>query len=71
MVQIEAPSTPECQEGVPSQGGQHREEHSVVQHVQVEHYQGQFKWSEWDYMVQIEASSTTECCNGVQSQGGP
>ena len=27
MVQIEAPSTPECQEGVPSQGGQHREEH--------------------------------------------
>ena len=38
MVQIEAPSTPECQEGVPSQGGQHREEHSVVHHVQVEHY---------------------------------
>ena len=38
MVQREAPSTPECQEGVPSQGGQHREEHSVVQHVQVEHY---------------------------------
>ena len=42
MVQIEAPSTPECQEGVPSQGGQHREEHSVVQSVEVEHYQGQF-----------------------------
>ena len=41
MVQIEAPSTPDCQEGVPSQGGQHREEHSVVQHVQVDHYQGQ------------------------------
>ena len=41
MVQIEAPSTPECQEGVPSQGGQHREEHSVVHHVQVDHYQGQ------------------------------
>ena len=39
---IEAPSTPECQEGVPSQGGQHREEHSVVHHIQVEHYQGQF-----------------------------
>ena len=36
MVQIEAPSTPECQEGIPSQGGQHREEHCVVQHVQVE-----------------------------------
>ena len=33
MVQIEAPSTPECQEGVPSQGG-----HSVVHHVQVQHY---------------------------------
>ena len=47
MVQIEAPSTPECQEGVPSQGGQHREEHSVVHHVQVEHYQGQGK-TEWD-----------------------
>ena len=29
MVQMEAPSTPECQEGVPSQGGQHREEHRV------------------------------------------
>ena len=40
MVQIEAPNTPECQEGVPSQGGQHREEHSVDHHVQVEHYQG-------------------------------
>ena len=42
MVQIEAPSTPESQEGVLSQGGQHREEHSVVHHVQVEHDQGQF-----------------------------
>ena len=42
MVQIEAPSTPECQEGVPSQGGQHMEEHSasVVHHVQEEHYEG-------------------------------
>ena len=36
MVLIEAPSTPECQGGVPSQGGQHREEHRVVHHVQVE-----------------------------------
>ena len=42
MVQIEAASTPEFQEGVPSQEGQHREEHRVVQHVQVEHYQGHF-----------------------------
>ena len=42
MVQIEALSTPECQEGVQSQGGQQREEHMVVHHVHVEHYQGQF-----------------------------
>ena len=35
MVQIEAINTPESQEGVPSQGGQHRKEHSVVHHVQV------------------------------------
>ena len=42
MVQREALSTPECQEGVPSQGGQQREEHRVVHHVQVEHYQGLF-----------------------------
>ena len=45
--EVEAPSTPECQEGVLSQGGQHREEHSVVHHVQVEHYQGQGQ-TEWD-----------------------
>ena len=32
MVQVEAPSTPECQEGVPSQGGHQREEHRVVHH---------------------------------------
>ena len=37
MVEIEAPSTPECQD---SQSGQHREEHSVVHHVQEEHDQG-------------------------------
>ena len=42
MVQIEAPGTPECQDGVPSQGGQQREEHRVVHHDQVDHYQGQF-----------------------------
>ena len=29
MVQVEAPSTPECQEGVPRQGGQSSEEHKV------------------------------------------
>ena len=39
MVQIEAPRTPECQKGIPSQGGQCREEHRVVHHVQEEHYQ--------------------------------
>ena len=33
MVQIEALSTPECQEGVPSPGGQHEEGHRVVHHV--------------------------------------
>ena len=42
-VQIEAPNTPECQEGVTSQGGQQREEHRVIQQVQVEHYEGLFK----------------------------
>ena len=43
MVQIEAPSTLECQEGVLSEGGQHREEYRVVQHVQEEHYEGHNK----------------------------
>ena len=42
MVQIEAPSTPECQEGIPSQGGQLWEEDRVVHHVKEEHYQGNF-----------------------------
>ena len=40
IVQVEAPSTPECQEGVPSQGGHQREEHRVVHHVQEEHNEG-------------------------------
>jgi len=40
MVQIEAPSTPECQEDIPSQGGKHREEYMVVYHDQEEHYEG-------------------------------
>ena len=34
-----APSTPECQEGVPREGGQQREEHRIVHHVQTEHHQ--------------------------------
>ena len=38
MVQIEAPSTPECQEGVPSQGGQHMEEHSVFHHKSLKYH---------------------------------
>ena len=42
MVQIETQSTPECQVGVPSQGWQQREEHRVVHHVQVKHYEGLF-----------------------------
>ena len=40
MVQMEALSTPDSQEGVQSQGGQQREEYRVVHHVQVEYYQG-------------------------------
>ena len=43
MVQIEAPRTPECQEGIPRQGGQCREEDGVVHHVQEERYQGNIK----------------------------
>ena len=42
IVHIEASSTLKFQEGIPSQGRQQREEHRVVQHVQVEHYQGHF-----------------------------
>jgi len=64
MVQIEAPRTPECQKGIPSQGGQHKEEHRVVHHVKEEHYQGNFKWS-WV----IEAPSNLEF-QGVPSQHG-
>ena len=33
MVQIEALSTPECQEGVPSPGGQGEGKHVRVKHV--------------------------------------
>ena len=40
MVQVEASSTPECQEGVPSQGGHQKEEQRVVHHVQEEHFEG-------------------------------
>ena len=41
MVQREAQSTPEeCQEGVPSQGGQQGEEHRVVHYNHIEHYKG-------------------------------
>ena len=43
MIQIGALSDPECQEVVPSQGGQQRKDHRVVHHVQVEHYEGQIK----------------------------
>ena len=42
MVQIEAPSTPDCQEGVQSPGGQQDEEHRVVYHVQGKQYQRHF-----------------------------
>ena len=43
MVQVEAPSDPECQEGVPSQGGHQREEHRVAHRVQEEHNEGHIK----------------------------
>ena len=43
MVQIEALSTPECQDSIQSQAGQRREEHRVVHHVQEEHYDGHIK----------------------------
>ena len=45
MVQIKALSTPECQEGVPSQGGQRREEHRVVHHDQENIIKDSFKRS--------------------------
>ena len=43
MVQLEAPSTSEYWEGVPSPGGQQEEEHKVVVQVQVEHYHNKSK----------------------------
>ena len=55
MVQIEAPSTPECQEGVPSQGGHQREEHRVVHHVQEEHYEGHIQWA-WVIVTGVHGS---------------
>ena len=36
MAQIETPSSPECQESVPSPGGQREEEHGTVHHVQID-----------------------------------
>ena len=62
MVQIEATSTPECHKGVQSQGGQWREKHRVVHHVQEEYYEGHIEWpwviKQLVYMVQVEAPST-------------
>ena len=65
MVQREALSTPECQEGVPSQGGQQREEHRDVHQVQ-----DTFKRSKCEYIVQIVNVSTPECQETVPTQGG-
>ena len=39
MVQIKAPSIPDCQEVALSPGGQRKEEHWVVHHSQGEQYQ--------------------------------
>ena len=46
IVQIEALSTPECQEGVQRPGGQRKEGLGVVHYVQVEYYQRHLKESE-------------------------
>ena len=55
MVQIEAPSNPECQEGVPSQGGHQKEEQRVVHHVQEEHYEGHIQWA-WVIVTGVHGS---------------
>ena len=55
-VHIEATRTPECQEGIPSQGGHQREEQRVVHRVQEEHNEGHIQWA-W---VKV---------NGVHSSG--
>ena len=55
MVQIEAPSTPGCQDSIPSQGGQHREEHRVVHRIQEEHYDGHIQWA-WVIVTDVHGS---------------
>ena len=55
MVQIEAPSTPGCQDSIPSQGGQHREEHRVVHSIQEEHYDGHIQWA-WVIVTDVHGS---------------
>ena len=74
MVPIEALSTSECQEGVPSPGGQREGEHWGSRLC---HYIAgcpihpiTFRGSGWEYMVQIEGPITPECWEGVPSPGG-
>ena len=55
MVQIEAPSTPESQDSIPSQGGQRREERRVVHRVQEEHYDGHIQWA-WVIVTDVHGS---------------
>ena len=66
MVPIEALSTPKCQEGVPSPGGQREGEHGVSRLC---HYMAGCG-SGWEYRVQIEGQITPECWEVVPSPGG-
>ena len=74
MVPIKALSTPECQEGVPSPGGQREGEHGGSQLC---HYTAgcaihpmTFRGSGWEYRVQIEDQINPECWEVVPSPGG-
>ena len=72
MVPIEALSTPECQEGVPSPGGQGEGEHGVSRlcHYIADCAIHPITFRGWEYMVQIEGPITPECWEGVPSPGG-
>ena len=74
MVLIEALSTSECQEGVPSPGGQREGEHGGSQLC---HYTAgcaihpmTFRGSGWEYRVQIEDQITPKCWEVVPSPVG-
>ena len=60
MVPIEALSTPKCQEGVPSPGGQGEGEHGVSRlcHYIADCAIHPITFRGWEYMVQIGGPST-------------